>query len=524
MTKGYFTQQELVNLKILTDSMKLESNRIKDLLNTHLTSDAYKNAETGINYYEGKHDILTFLPKYYNENEELVTDTTKTNFRLQHLFHKVLVDQKAAYIVGNPIVIASAEQDNSDTTKETEKQDELLMSLLGDSFDDIMNDWVIAASNAGSGWVHFYIDSNQDLQFIVCNSLELTPIYDTKYQKKLVGMMRSYMVEEVLETGNKLVPQYRYRIEFWTEKDVTYYVETEQGCVLDPEHKRNPAGHWNSFNTMAPDIKIPKSWGRVPFIELPNNSNKKTDLEPIKSLIDACDKVKSGWINDLVDFQELVYLVKGFNGLTGETKQGLSELAIFLKNLKIHKVISVDEDGAVNTLKAEIPVEAKEKFLTLTRKEIFYFGQGVDIDSDKFGNSPSGISLKFLYGSLDMKANILIRKMKKALTNFMYFIAKYSEITGKGTIDPNGLVYTFNKAVIFNEKEKVDMLVASEGMISKQTTLENHPLVEDAIEEQARIDLEKEQDIQSGVVDLSKINNNQNMQNPTPDNMTENNV
>ena len=508
MTKGYFTQAELINMKVLTTGLALTSNRIKDLIDTHLKSDARKQMKLGLDYYNGKHDILNFTPYYWLDGQQ-VQDVAKSNHKLPHLFHKVLVDQKVGYTVGNPIVIGTAEDDNESNESEKDTEESLLMDLLGDSFDDVMNDWVLYASNQGVGWLHFFIDAEGELNFIIIDGQELIPIYDTKYQKNLVGMIRYFEVEEVIESGNKvkLESHKRYRVEWWTSKDVTYYAQTDTGeFILDTEYAVNPSGHFMSYNTQDPDSIIQGSWEAVPFIGLDNNSLRQTDLQPIKPLIDAYDKVKSGWVNDLSDLQELIYVLKGYSALTNQAQKGLSELAVFLQNLKTNKVISVDEDGGVDTLKAEIPVEAKEKFLSITRQEIFYFGQGVDTSNEKFGNAPSGISLKFLYSLLDMKVNTLMRKMTKQLGVFMLFVAKYAELSGKGKIDPTQYVYTFNKAVIFNEKEKVDMLVASgEVRISRQTLLENHPLVEDAVEEQARLDAEEEADIAKGLTALDKL-------------------
>jgi SPP1 family phage portal protein len=53
------------------------------------------------------------------------------------------------------------------------------------------------------------------------------------------------------------------------------------------------------------------------------------------------------------------------------------------------------------------------------------FGMGVDPDTDKFGNSPSGVALKFLYSLLDLKCDVLERKMKTSLREFLWFITDY---------------------------------------------------------------------------------------------------
>jgi hypothetical protein len=82
--------------------------------------------------------------------------------------------------------------------------------------------------------------------------------------------------------------------------------------------------------------------------------------------------------------------------------------------------------------------------------------------------------------------------------------------------DYRDILFTFNKSAIFNEKEKIDELVASEGMLSKQTILENHPLVNDVQEELQRLESEKLDSIEKGMVDLTEPAVNQNVSGNTP--------
>lgn len=502
MTTGYITLTQLADLKLMTDKMLLDSSRIKDLINSDLASVEKKHMSEGSKYYAARHDILDNRQYYWVDGVK-VEDQVKSNYRIPHPFHKILVEQKASYIAGNPIVVSIYEPEEGE--QQTDEFQTMLMDTLGHSFDDLVNDWIIGASNHGQEWVHFYIAPDGKLKWIVCPGEQIIPVYDTQYQEKLVYVIRFYVYELVNERGERFD---RYKVEWWSATDVRYWAQQmNEMFILDPDYPVNPGPHWFEVNTSAPGDKALSSWGRVPFVRLANNSGLQTDLQPIKALIDAYDKVKSGWINDLVDFQELIYVLKGYEALTSEAQKGFSELAIFMQNLKTHKVISVSESGSVETLKAEIPIEAKEKFLAITRKEIFYFGEGVDVDNEKF-NTPSGIALKFLYTSLDLKANRLIRKLKVALEDFMWFVVEFINRSEKRTFDSEEIQFTFNKSVIFNEAEKVQELAASEGMLSKQTILENHPLVDDAEEEMRRLEAEREERVKRGEVDLTTVDPN----------------
>jgi SPP1 family phage portal protein len=508
MTTGYISLTHLISAKIMADKAQIDTMRIQDLISSDIDSPAKRHAAEGSRYYDAEHDILSFRPTYFLDGVEY-QDLQKSNIRVPHPFHKIMVDQKVAYILGNPLVISIAEPDVEDpqnpTPEEIAAQDEAqafedaLLDRIDNEFDDVMAEWAKGASNKGSEWIHFYYDGEGKLHHVLVPGEQIIGVYDTQYQDRLIYAIRYYVYDIVGEDGQ--IHQ-RYKVEWWSKDSVEYFQQQLDGTyVHDPFYEVNPGPHWFSFNTANPDLKVSHGWGRVPFVRLDNNASGKTDLQPIKPLIDAYDKVKSGWVNDLVDLQEMVLVLKGYAPMNDEIKNGLSEFAAFLQNLKTHKVISVSNEGGVEPLRVEIPIEAKEKFLQLTRKEIFFFGEGVDVDSEKFQN-PSGISLKFLYTSLDLKANRMIRRMKSALSEFMWFLVQDINDADGAEYDSTEIIFTFNKAVIFNEKEKIDSLVASEAMLSKQTILENHPYVDDVEQEMARLDAEEQERIDKGVVDL----------------------
>ena len=54
--------------------------------------------------------------------------------------------------------------------------------------------------------------------------------------------------------------------------------------------------------------------GTIPFYRLNNNSRGTTDLEPIKAIIDDYDLMNAFLSNNLHDFQDAIYVVKGFDG------------------------------------------------------------------------------------------------------------------------------------------------------------------------------------------------------------------
>ena len=74
------------------------------------------------------------------------------------------------------------------------------------------------------------------------------------------------------------------------------------------------------------------------------------DLRNIKPLIDVYDKVYSGFINDLDDIQELIFVLTGYGG---------TDLNGFLNDLKKYKVIKLDDKRVEETTDPELTLAGR---------------------------------------------------------------------------------------------------------------------------------------------------------------------
>jgi SPP1 family phage portal protein len=446
------TQTEILSKKIKDDAPKT-TDIIKEYIEAHQAE--IPNIQEGVKYYFNQGDITTRNIYIYDEAGNKQIDRDATNNKLPSGWHKLLVDQKVSYLVGDPVTIAS----------KSEKDIEPIHEVLGEEFEDTLPELVKNASNKGRDWLHPYIDEEGNFDYIIIPSEEFIPIYDNSKRKHLQGGIRFYNLDD--DT---------IKVEVWDAQQVTYYEMVRDEVVLDAMEEVNPAPHFyygeNGYG-----------WGKVPFVEFRNNEEAVSDLTFYKAIVDAYDLMRSDIANTLEDIQELVYVLKGYEG---------TSLSEFNTNLKRFKVISVsDEQGSgVDTLRAEVPVEATNSHYDKLVAGIYRDGQGVNFDTDKFGDAPSGVALKFLYSLLDMKANVSERKHSKAIKRFLWFVCEYLSISGKGDFDPQDISLTFNKSMIMNEAELVEMLANSD--ISQETKLENNPFVSNVELEKER--MEKEQD------------------------------
>ena len=218
--------------------------------------------------------------------------------------------------------------------------------------------------------------------------------------------------------------------------------------------------------------------GAVPFIPFWNNPQRMGDLPLYRDLIDAYDKVVSGFANDMEDVQEVIFVVRNYGG---------EDKTEFLTDLKKSKTIKVEGDGGVDTIRAEIPYEARGAFLERVRRQIFISGMGVDPDPEAFGDS-SGVALQFLYSLLELKAGMMETQFRPGFAELVRAICRV-----EGLADPKTILQTWTRNMIRNDLETAQIATQSVGVISDQTILKNHPWVEDVEAEQKQLKKEQEQ-------------------------------
>ena len=469
------TATDLFNLRIRLGA-QLNANQItNEALLAHLipadkASERKGEMIDGMNYYAANQDIKNKKREYVIEGRKH-TDKIASNHKLAHGFHKVVVDQKVGYIAGKPIQITAKDPDDEELKK---FQDETL-GTIGDQFNDTMATWIKGASNKGEEYLHPFINSDNEFDYIIIGAEQCIAIYDSRLNKRIVGMIRYYNVEKINAKG---VSETLIAVEWWTETDVTFYIEQKPNTgtnmtsktqfILDMSESNlgNPRPHFIKSNTNDPENGEPGSWGRVPFVRLLNNDEGYNDLRYYKTLVDAYDFAESDLTDKIADIADAVWKLSGYEG------EKPSELR---KNLKEFKIILLDVDGKAESETVEIPMDAVEKLLDRLCDDIFLFAMAVNVKTENMGNSISGVALKFLYTLLDLKANVLISKCKLALRDFLYFVAFFiKEMTGK-EFDYKTLVFTFDKSIIINEQEKIQNLAISGQTISEQTKTEEHP-------------------------------------------------
>ncbi|GAP04894.1 phage portal protein [Fructobacillus tropaeoli] len=378
--------------------------------------------------------------------------------RISSNYHQLLVDQKASYTGAKTPTI---DVHNDDINKK-------INDALGDRYGSTITKLIVDASLAGTGWLHVWKDEDGQFRYGVVKPNQITPVYSDTVERKLLAVRRTYeKLDE--ESGDVYIHD-----EYWTEEEAVFFKrklgDGYESMIRDDSIFTTDL---NSGDIVAADNVLHHDMGDVPFIRFANNADETTDLSQYKGQIDAFDLTLNGFVNDVQDIQEVFLVLKNLGG------QSLDE---FMGNLRDYKSIKFETDGdsatGVDTLQIDIPVEAREKLLSMLNDAIYTFGQGLDITKIQLGTSVSGVAVKMMYSALEMKAAKVQAEFEPALNRLVRFILRYY-----GLKDDMDITQTWKRSMVSNDLEQAQVISNLANVSSAEAIAKNSPIVSDWQEE-----------------------------------------
>lgn len=421
---------------------------------------------TGEKYYRGETDILERQRMVIGDRGQEMPAPHLANNRLAHHFVRKLVDQKIGYLLGLPM---SIQTDN-------EQYQQLLSEIFDRRFMRLLQNVGREAINKGKAWVHPYYNEEGKLAFAQIPAEEVIPLWRDSAHTELQAVIRIYDVETYKGREKEAVTH----VEWWDTDGVRRYILEGEGLVEDIE----AGGHGAHFTVVADGQERGFNWDRVPFVPFKYNADEIPFIQFVKSLVDDYDARASDNSNNLEDLPNAIYVVKNYEG---------TDLGEFRRNLSIYRAVKVTDEGGLDTLTLTIDTEAFRTHMEMLRKDIYEFGRGVDTQSDKFGNSPSGIALRFLYADLDMDANIIETEFQASLEQLRWFVDQYLATTTGVDYSGEKVDIIFSRDIIINEADVIEMARNSVGILSDETIVANHPWTTDVNAELERIRKEREE-------------------------------
>jgi SPP1 family phage portal protein len=409
-------------------------------------------------YYRGKDDILRTKTQRIKK---------RSNVKRVHPYIRKLTDQKVGYLFSNQFEV---------TTQNSKYQD-LLDGIVTQQFQRLVMNTGKDAIKCGIAWWQPYFAQDGTLAFKKLRPWEVKPLWADDEHENLNGFIRVWDREEY-------VSRQRERVRY-----VTYADDREF------RHYRYKYGQLTPLGT-EPHFKIDGkswAWNRVPLICWKNNDEEQGMVELIKSLVDDYDLQASKHSDLLADLSQVIYALRGYGG---------QSLDGFVQSMQKYMAVKLDADqgAGIDQLTTDPDASAVEQLLQRTRQNLYEFGRGVDTQNEDLGNA-SGQAIRFRYGDLDMDCSILEQEFQWAFEQVEWFIKSYLKFSGQGDYTKEDAQVVFHRDVIINEKEIVDICVASKGIISDQTIREHHPWraedEDERIEKQDEESLERAKDYQN---------------------------
>lgn len=429
--------------------------------------------------------------------------------------HRLVVDQKIGYLFSEPPQIDVPSDDTGTGNNATLKQ---VQDTMGTQWPKVIRQLGLDASNTGKGWLEYWSgkdDTGKNIfDYWYINPLTIRPIYDrSTAKKKLQYLIRAYAF---LDDGGNPVTRY----EFWDEKEVAYLLKPEATAEC-----RNPVIYFELLPNGTYNIQ-PHTYGRIPFIEFQNNAHADNDLIMYKDIIDALDKLVSGFANDIDDIQEIVWVLKNYDGerevfaynadgtfKTDSNGDPIKRPVDPVQMMKLKKFIYASGDGGIDALRNEIPYEARKAFRDILNEEFWIASQAVNPNPPTAGNQ-SGVYISFLYGLLEHKSGLMETEFRPSIDEFLKAILHYL-----GADETTQFNQTWKRTRPQNDTE-ISTIIAQtpDTVMSDETKTKVHPLVDDWQAERKQIENEQQERQQNYLDSVTPRAPDGSMQNEPPAN------
>lgn len=441
-------------------STSLDVKKIKYFVEEFQASEKRKWMLLGQNYYEVNHDYINSKNDYKSQK--------KSDNRLIHATYKNIIDEKVAYSFSKDCTIKGEDVDYIDKLTKT----------LGKGFQNKLELLAYEASNKGIAWLHPYVDEENNFKLMVVPSEQCIPIWKDATHEELDSFIRFY--PERVWVFNKM--ETFEHVEVWTSDGKINHFRKDKNELVSlgeadyPLHINNQPYYWHSG---------------LPFIPFKNNHSELSDLKFVKSLVDNYDLTRSEAANYIQEVKNLIYVIKGYAG----DKENVDRLREMINKERIILLAADDDEGKsnVSALNPDMDITALQSHSEQLKRDILEFSQSVNRDLDKFGSTPSGIALKFLFSGLELKADKFEQEFSKGFDRLVSFVNDFLNLKEDPEIE---IIFSHDMAV--DETAIIENCIKSKGLISDETIMANHPWVRDYHLEKEKLDKQKEEEL-SGI-------------------------
>ena len=443
-------------------------------INRFRRSKRFREMVAGENYFHGKHDILHKKRTAIGEKGELVELDNLPNTKIVDNQYRKMVIQKSNYLVGQPFVF----QSENDAYVEAVKP-----YILSKKFLKMLKEIAKDSLNGGIGWIYPCYDEQGEFIVKRFKPYEILPMWKDADHTILDAAVRVYEVLEYEGTMEKVIT----KVEVFND-DGIYYFELTDGGSLRPEE---PFFHPHFTVTDHEGNSQAYQWEKIPLIPFKYNAEEVPLITMCKSLQDGLNKIESQWEDQMEeDPRNTIMVLVNYDG------QNLGEFRKNLAQFGAVKVRSMDGNhGDVKTLQIQVNAENYKAIIEQFKKAIIENCMGYDAKDDRIGSNANEMNLKSMYSDIELDTNGMETEFQAAFEQLLWFINCHLSNTGAGDFDGEDWEIIFNRDIMVNESNIINDIKNSEGILSDETRIANHPWVDDPDEEMKRLKKQKEEEL-----------------------------
>lgn len=304
---------------------------------------------------------------------------SRSNTKIEHSLLRKLVDQKTNYLLAKPFTISA----------KSAAYEKALNGVFDARARAEVKSLGKEAIKKGIGWVQLYIGEEGTLRLKRLPTEQILPEWADDEHTRLDCLIRVYP-QVAYEGREKVLLE---RAELWSAQGVERFVRRMGGGRFAPD-----ADLGARESHFAVD-DAPWNWDAPPFLWVRYCEEELPLLHFVRELIDDYNWQVSVSADILRDAAQLVYVLRNYGG---------ENLEQFVREMRESLAVQVEGDGGVDTLQAQLDMNAVNSLLDRHRRDLYDLARSVDTQDPNLGDA-SGQALKFRYADLDMDCNDLLR-------------------------------------------------------------------------------------------------------------------
>lgn len=416
------TYQDLLEVKEKGDKELISF--IRSAIDTHKSSDLYKEAETAREYDKHRNVTISKFQKVLHDiGGQVVPDVWSANFKMacRH-FHR-FITQENQFLLGNGA--NWGEEGTADSLGTKKYPFDTQLQKLG--------------KRALWGGVSFGFWNLDHVE--VFDVLEFMPMYDEENGSLRAGI-RFWQIDNLKPLRAILYEEDGYTGYIWRKgKEGEVYSEKREYVLNVVESDADGEEIYNGEN--YPTFPIVPLWG---------NPEHQSELTGLREQIDCYDLIKSGFANDVDDASLIYWIIQNAGGMDDV------DLARFLNKLRTVHAAVMDDGVQATPHTQDVPYASREALLNRLDADLYRDAMALDIERIAAG-AATATQIEAAYEALNSKCD-----------DFEYCVHEFIQgILALAGIEDEA---TFTRSMLVNTTEMVGIVIQSAQFLDAEYVTE----------------------------------------------------